>query len=175
MIHGLTNFKFVNNCFLYIRNCLKGVHSKSNKWYMFCLEMTRWLLRRFIIMGVDLKEVSFVAWHWPYTSCVNHLKIVFAEGVTEVPHLTVCGSGWLYPLSLLETLSYDPKCRYIKKKDMTVSEGNFGQMSVMLYQWNERCNKCVIVLWRLFQRIVLNYPPPPSGALCISPKVWEIF
>jgi len=87
----------------------------------------------------NLKEVSFVAWHWPYTSCINHLKTVFAERVTEVPHLTICGSGWLYPLSLLEaereTLSYHPKCRYIEKKDMTVSEGNFGQMSVMLYQW----------------------------------------
>jgi hypothetical protein len=29
-------------------------------------------------------------------------------------------------------------------------------MSVMLHQWNERCNKCVVVQWRLFQRIVLN-------------------
>jgi hypothetical protein len=146
---------------------------------MFCLEVTKWLLWRYIIIGVDLKEVSFVAWHWPCTSCINYVKIVFAEGVTEVPHLTIFGSGWLYLLSILEaemeTLPYHPKCRYMKKKDMTVSEGNFGRMSVMLHQWNERCNKCVIVPWRLFRRIVLNSPPPLSGALCFAPKVvWNI-
>jgi hypothetical protein len=59
------------------------------------------------------------------------------KGVTEVPTSPYLALGD-YPLSILEaereTLSYYPKCRYIKKKDMTVSEGNFGRMSVMLHQ-----------------------------------------